>query len=38
VDVICRKNSASYEQRVAQRRQNLADIAILKGTTGRPKN
>jgi len=31
--LVCRKNSASYERRVAQRRQDLADIAILKGTT-----
>lgn len=31
--LVCRKNSASYEWRVAQRRQDLADIAILKGTT-----
>jgi hypothetical protein len=30
--LVCRKNSASYERRVAQRRQDLADIAILKGT------
>jgi hypothetical protein len=30
--VVCRKNSASYQRRVAQRRQDLADIAILKGT------
>ncbi len=28
--LVCRKNSASYERRVAQRRQDLADIAILK--------
>jgi hypothetical protein len=33
--LICRKNRASYERRDAQRRQDLADIAILKGTTGR---
>jgi predicted 2-oxoglutarate/Fe(II)-dependent dioxygenase YbiX len=31
--LICRKNRASYERRVAQRRQDLADIAMLKGTT-----
>jgi len=30
--LVCRKNSATYERRVAQRRQDLADIAILKGT------
>jgi 2-oxoglutarate-Fe(II)-dependent oxygenase superfamily protein len=30
--LVCRKNSASYERRVAQRRQDLADIAMLKGT------
>ena len=30
--LVCRKNSASYERRVAQRRQDLADIAILRGT------
>jgi hypothetical protein len=30
--LVCRKNSASYERRVVQRRQDLADIAILKGT------
>jgi hypothetical protein len=30
--LVCRKNSASYDRRVAQRRQDLADIAILKGT------
>jgi hypothetical protein len=30
--LVCRKNSASYERRVAQRRQDLADIAIMKGT------
>jgi len=29
--LVCRKNSASYERRVAQRRQDLADIATLKG-------
>jgi hypothetical protein len=29
----CRKNCASYERRVAQRQQDLADIATLKGTT-----
>jgi hypothetical protein len=33
--LVCRKNRASYERRVAQRRQDLADIAILSGTTGR---
>jgi hypothetical protein len=33
--LICRKNRASYERRDAQRRQDLADIALLKGTTGR---
>jgi hypothetical protein len=31
--LVCRKNSASYERRVAQRRQDLADIAVLNGTT-----
>ncbi len=31
--LICRKNRASYERRVAQRRQDVADIDILKGTT-----
>jgi predicted 2-oxoglutarate/Fe(II)-dependent dioxygenase YbiX len=30
--LVCRKNSASYERHVVQRRQDLADIAILKGT------
>jgi hypothetical protein len=30
--LICRKNRASYGRRVAQRRQDLADIGILKGT------
>jgi len=30
--LVCRKNSASYERRVAQRRKDLADITILKGT------
>ena len=33
--LICQKNRASYERRVAQRRQDLADIAILKATTQR---
>lgn len=33
--LICRKNRASYERRVEQRRRDLADIAILNGTTGR---
>jgi hypothetical protein len=33
--LICRKNRASYERRVAQRRQDLADIAILKEMTAR---
>jgi hypothetical protein len=28
--LVCQKNSASYDRRVAQRRQDLADIAILK--------
>ena len=28
--LVCRKNSASYQRRVAQRRQDLADIAILR--------
>jgi hypothetical protein len=32
--LICRKNRASYERRDAQRR-HLADVAILKGATGR---
>jgi hypothetical protein len=31
--LICRKNSASYERRVAQRRQDLADVAALTGAT-----
>jgi predicted 2-oxoglutarate/Fe(II)-dependent dioxygenase YbiX len=30
--LVCRKNSASYERRVAQRQRDLADIAVLKGT------
>jgi predicted 2-oxoglutarate/Fe(II)-dependent dioxygenase YbiX len=30
--LVCRKNSASYDRRVAQRRQDLADIAAMKGT------
>jgi hypothetical protein len=30
--LVCRKNSDSYERRVAQRRQDLADIAVLKGS------
>jgi hypothetical protein len=30
--LVCQKNSASYERRVAQRRQDLAHIAILTGT------
>lgn len=30
--LICQKNSASYERRVAQRRQDLADIAVLRTT------
>lgn len=29
--LVCQKNSASYERRVAQRRRDLADIATLKG-------
>jgi hypothetical protein len=29
--LVCRKNSASYERRVAQRRKDVADIAVLKG-------
>jgi hypothetical protein len=29
--LVCRKNSASYDRRVAQRRRDLADIAVLKG-------
>jgi hypothetical protein len=33
--LVCRKNRASFERRVVQRRQDLADIAILKRTTGR---
>jgi hypothetical protein len=33
--LVCRKNSASYERRVAQRRQDLADIAMLKATPRR---
>jgi hypothetical protein len=36
--LICRKNRASHERRVAQRRQDLADIATLRGTTGAPDN
>jgi hypothetical protein len=37
--LICRKNRASYERRVAQRQQDLADIAALKGTAqkGKPR-
>jgi hypothetical protein len=35
--LICRKNRASYERRVAQRRQDLADIAALHGMTDGPK-
>jgi hypothetical protein len=30
--LIRKKNSASYDRRVAQRRRGLADIAALKGT------
>lgn len=30
--LVCRKNSASYHRRVAQRRRDLADITMLKGT------
>ncbi|MBO0755168.1 MAG: 2OG-Fe(II) oxygenase [Bradyrhizobiaceae bacterium] len=30
--LVCRKNSASYDRRVEQRRQDLADIAVLRGT------
>jgi predicted 2-oxoglutarate/Fe(II)-dependent dioxygenase YbiX len=33
--LICRKNRASYERRVTQRRQDLADIAALKGIVGK---
>jgi hypothetical protein len=29
--LICRKNRAGYERPIAQRRQDLADIAALKG-------
>jgi hypothetical protein len=29
--LVCRKNSASDERRAAQRRQELADIATLRG-------
>jgi hypothetical protein len=29
--LICKKNRASYDRRVAQRRQDMADIATLKG-------
>jgi hypothetical protein len=36
--LICRKNRASYGRRVAQRRQDLADIAILSGTKGEAKS
>jgi hypothetical protein len=32
--LICRKNRASYERRVAQRRQDLADIATLQERRG----
>jgi hypothetical protein len=32
--LICRKNRASYERRVAQRRQDLADIAFLSNQSG----
>jgi hypothetical protein len=31
--LICQKNSASYDRRTAQRRQDLADIATLTGRT-----
>lgn len=30
--LVCKKNSASYQRRVEQRRQDLADIAVLKGS------
>jgi predicted 2-oxoglutarate/Fe(II)-dependent dioxygenase YbiX len=30
--LVCRKNSASYDRRVVQRRKDLADITMLKGT------
>ena len=30
--LVCRKNSASYDRRVVQRRKDLADIRMLKGT------
>jgi hypothetical protein len=33
--LICRKNRASYDRRVAQRTQDLADLSILKATTRR---
>ena len=29
--LICRKNQASYQRRVTQRRQDLADLAVLRG-------
>jgi hypothetical protein len=32
--LVCRKNRASYERRVAQRRQDLADIASLSNQSG----
>jgi hypothetical protein len=32
--LICRKNRASYDRRVAQRRQDLADIAALRERRG----
>src|SRR5262245_20783324 len=36
--LICRKNRASYERRVAQRRQDLADITTLRGTKDKAKS
>jgi hypothetical protein len=35
--LICRKNRASYERRVGQRQQDLADIAALQGMTDGPR-
>jgi predicted 2-oxoglutarate/Fe(II)-dependent dioxygenase YbiX len=31
--LICKKNQASYKRRVAQRKQDLAEIAVLRGQT-----
>jgi hypothetical protein len=34
--LVCKKNSASYQRRVEQRRQDLADIAVLKAAEAAP--